>query len=142
VLLLRPAWDGAAIPVTQRPPGQANTPPAGMLEASILHLHHASSSELVDLCRHTLTPLLRRAGAKALGWYVSETAANNFPRLPVREGEHVIVGLALFDSEQAFADFLHSGVWAREAQPLLDPWLARPTQSLRLALTTRSAIRL
>lgn len=142
VLLLRPAWDGAGLPVAQRPADSAHSPPAGMLEVSVFHLHQPADSALVGLCRHTLNPLLQQAGANAVGWYVTETAANNFPRLPVREGEHVLVGLALFDSAQAFADFLSSGVWSREAQPLLDTYLARPTQSLRLAPTARSAIRL
>ncbi|MDR7151317.1 quinol monooxygenase YgiN [Hydrogenophaga palleronii] len=142
VLLLRPAWDGASFPLAQRPAGTANPPPAGMLDASIFHLHQPASSALVDLCRHKLTPLLRQTGASAVGWYVSETAANNFPRLPVREGEHVMVGLALFESAQALEDLVRSGVWAREAQHLLDPHLLRPTESLRLAPTARSAIRL
>lgn len=73
-------------------------------------------------------------------WFETETAPNNFPRLPVREGEPVLVGFALFDSPAAFDLFARSGAWARDAQPALAPWLARPAETHRLVPTLRSAL--
>jgi hypothetical protein len=87
-----------------------------------------------------ISPVLSRGGAQVLGWYVTEPAPNNFPRLPVREGETVLAGFALFDPSAAFERFARSGAWAREVQPTLARWLARPTDSLRLQPTTRSAL--
>lgn len=142
VLLLRPAWPGSGL-ATQGPrPASTNptAPRAGVLDASIFHLHRPADDELLDRCRHTLTPLLERAGAAVLGWYASESATNNFPRLPVREGEHVLVGLALFKDMQAFDAHARSGLRASESHPLPDRWLARPTQALRLVPTARSAL--
>jgi hypothetical protein len=50
----------------------------------------ASEIFLAD-CRERIGPELTRAGARVLGWYRTEYAPNNFPRLPVREGDHVVV---------------------------------------------------
>jgi NIPSNAP len=142
VLLLRPAWPGSGISMHGRKraaPG-VRTAPAGLLDVSIFYLREPASDELLGLCRQTLWPLLTHAGARVLGWYVTETARNNFPRLPVREGEHALVGLAMFDDLAAIDAFVRTGTWGREAQPLLGPSLARPTESHRLVPTARSAI--
>lgn len=142
VLLLRPAWPGAGLGRagrTRAAPG-ATAVPAGVLDASIFPLHEPATAELLALCREVLSPLLARAGAREQGWYATEPAANNFPRLPVREGEPVLVGLALFDGVAAFDGFVRCDVWAREAQPLLERWLARPAERRRLVPTARSAL--
>lgn len=142
VLLLRPAWPGAGLAVagrTRAAPGAAGAPP-GLLDASFFYLHEPGGSELLALCREVLSPLLVRNGARDPGWYVTDATPNNFPRLPVREGEPVLVGLALFDSPAAFDAFVRSRTWAREALPQLAPWLARPVESLRLVPTARSAL--
>jgi quinol monooxygenase YgiN len=142
VLLLRPAWPGAGIGMTSRTraaPG-ATAVPGGLLDASVFYLHEPAADELLARCREVLSPLLARAGAHQLGWYVTEPTPNNFPRLPVREGEPVLVGLAMFDGLAAFDAFVRSGVWAREAQAQLAPWLARPAESHRLVPTARSAL--
>lgn len=132
VLLLRPAWAGAGLPepAAPRAPRGATAPAPGVLAASVFHLKAPADAELLARCRGPLSERLRAAGAQALAWYVTEGAANNFPRLPLREGEQVLLSLALF------ADAAEPGDWAG----LLDPWLARPTQQLRLAPTSRSSL--
>ena len=142
VRLLRRAWPGAGIATTGREragPG-AGGAPAGRVDARIFPLREPASAELLAFCRQTMSAALIRDGAQVLGWYVTEPALNDFPRLPVREGESVLVGLALFDSAAAHDAFARSGVWTRAVQPGLQRWLARPTESLRLAPTARSAI--
>jgi NIPSNAP len=142
VHLLRPAWPGSGVSMQKfrrASPGALATP-SGLLDASIFYLHQSADDELLTLCRQSISPLLARGGARVLGWYVTESAPNNFARLPVREGEHVLVGLAMFDNLSAFDAFVHSGVWSRDAQPLLERWLARPTETRRLVPTARSAI--
>lgn len=132
VLLLRPAWPGAALPgpSADRAPRGATAMPPGVLLASVFHLKAPAGTELLAQCRGALSERLRSAGARTLAWYVTEDAPNNFPRLPVREGEAVLVSLALFEGA---AD---PGDWATG----LEPWLARPTQRLRLAPTARSSL--
>ncbi|MCV0438055.1 MAG: NIPSNAP family protein [Hydrogenophaga sp.] len=142
VFLLRPAWPGAGIdgPVSGRAaPGAASTPP-GLLDASVFPLRAPAGGDLLALCREVLSPVLRQGGARRIAWYVTASTPNNFPRLPVREGEPVLVGLALFDDLAAFDAFGRGGTWARDAQPALAPWLAGPAESHRLVPTARSAL--
>ena len=142
VYLLRPAWTGAGIdkdlPARGTPGGSAR--PAGLLDASVFPLRTPAGHDLLTLCRDVFSPVLREHGAQRVGWYVTEASPNNFPRLPVREGEPVLLGLALFDDLSAFNHFLRSGEWARRAQPLLAPWLAGPAAGHRLMPTARSAL--
>jgi len=142
VFLLRPAWPGSGVDSdlpTRATPG-STTLPAGLLDASVFPLRAPASRELLTLCREVFSPLLRQHGARRVGWYVTDESPNNFPRLPVREGEPVLVGLALFDGLAAFNAFLRGGAWARQARPLLAPWLSSPATGHRLAPTARSAL--
>ncbi|MBT9465294.1 NIPSNAP family protein [Hydrogenophaga sp.] len=142
VFLLRPAWPGAGIEVAEpsrAAPGATTTPP-GLLDASVFHLRAPASDDLLALCRGVLSPVLRQGGARRIGWYISEPRPNDFVRLPVREGEPVLVGLALFDDLAAFETFARSGTWARDAQPALAPWLTGPAETHRLLPTARSAL--
>lgn len=141
VFLLRPAWPGAGIDApSSRAATGATTPPPGLLDASVFPLRAPASDDLLAVCREVLSPVLRQGGARRIGWYVSETRPNDFARLPVREGEPVLMGLALFDNLAAFDTFARSGAWARDAQPALAPWLVRSAESHRLVPTARSAL--
>ena len=126
VLLLRPAWHGAGLahdPV--RRAGRAG----GMVDLTVFSLNDAASPALVDVCRERLTSALQREGALAQGWYVTETSPNDFPRLPVREGENVLVVVAVFKE-----------LIERNVTPALSQWLKKPPHSMKLAPTARSAI--
>ena len=68
------------------------------------------------------------------GGYATEAARSSFPRLPVREGEHGVLAMAMFDTTAAPAAFD-----ARAIEPPLQSWLVRPIEALRLAPTARSA---
>lgn len=142
VLLLRPAWAAAAFPGSgSRPPPGTTAPAAGLLDATVFYLREPAGPALLALARGLLSTVLAEGGARSLGWYVTEPSANNFQRLPVREGEPVLLGLALFDDAAAFGAFAASGDWSRRAQPALAPYLAREPESHRLVPTARSAIR-
>lgn len=142
VLLLRPAWPGSGISMQGRHRARATEGPAprGLLSARVLPLREAPSAEGLRHCREALTPCLQSGGAEVLGWYVTESAPNNFPRLPVREGEQVIVVLAMFPDAQALHAFERSGDWARALQAGPSDWLTGSPTKLRLQPTARSAI--
>lgn len=127
VLLLRPAWPGAALPAGER--GVARAMEGGELRALVLHLHAPADDGLLATCREAAC-----AAARHQAWYVTEPAVNNFPRLPLREGEPVLVALALVEQPGA------AEAWAAALDAQLQPWQARPTQHLRLAPTARSAL--
>ncbi|MGE0349991.1 NIPSNAP family protein [Hydrogenophaga sp.] len=142
VFLLHPAWPGAGIDGSHREraaPGASSTPP-GLLDATVFPLRAPASDDLLALCRDVLAPVLRQGGARRIGWYVTDPTPNNFPRLPVRERQPVLVGLALFDDLAAFDALQRGGSWARDAQPALSPWLAGPAESHRLVPTARSTL--
>lgn len=141
VLLLRPAWPGAGYPAGKRaPPGDCRDVP-GLLDATIFPLRQAAVPQLLELARGPMSRVLAEAGASRLAWYVTEHAPNNFPRLPVREGENVLLGLAMFPDEGTFRRFAASPAWEREIAPLLQPFLAAATEPHRLVPTARSAMR-
>jgi hypothetical protein len=133
VLLLRPAWNGAGL--AHDPAYRADTIPPGLVDVTVFSLNDAASPALLDFCRDRMTSVLRQAGALTQGWYVTEPSPNNFPRLPVREGENVLVGVAVFkDKERA------DGNWLRGVTPALSQWLKKQPHSMKLAPTARSAI--
>jgi len=142
VLLLRPAWPGSAIasrPQGRAAPGETRVP-RGIVDATVFHLKQPPDKELLSFCRDRMTRVLREGGAEVLGWYVTEPAPNNFPRLPVREGTNVLVGFALFEDEGTLDAFTASGQWQRDIAGDLARWLAQPPEPLRLTPTARSAI--
>jgi hypothetical protein len=72
---------------------------------------------------------------------VAETSANNYPALPVREGEHVFVWFSLFPDESAFDE--HVAAFSRhgaEVSDALEHRLGRPPEVLRLSPTARSLV--
>lgn len=143
VHLLKPAWPGAGIDGGEHrraEPG-STAPSQGLLDVTVFPLHAPASSDLLALCREVLSPVLQQGGARRIAWYVTEQSPNNFPRLPVHEGQPVLVGLALFDSADAFDTFARTRAWEHLARPALAPWLAQPAQSHRLVPTPRSALR-
>jgi hypothetical protein len=131
VLLLRPAWNGAGL--AHDPARRADAIPPGVVDVTVFSLKDAADAALLGHCRERLTPLLRQAGALTQGWYVTEPSPNNFPRLPVREGENVLVGVAVFKD-------VADGNWLHDVTPALSPWLKKTPYSMKLAPTARSAI--
>jgi aryl-alcohol dehydrogenase-like predicted oxidoreductase len=104
-----------------------------MVDITVFSLHDAASPPLLDFCRERMTSTLQRRGALAQGWYVTETSPNNFPRLPVREGENVLVVVAVFRERSEES-------WQRDVAQALSQWLAKQPHSMKLLPTTRSAI--
>jgi hypothetical protein len=130
VLLLRPAWQGAGL---AHDPARRAGRAGGMVDITVFSLHDAASPPLLDFCRERMTSTLQRRGALAQGWYVTETSPNNFPRLPVREGENVLVVVAVFRERSEES-------WQRDVAQALSQWLAKQPHSMKLLPTTRSAI--
>lgn len=124
VLLLQPAWPGAALPA-----GKRGATAGGLLRVLVMHLAAPADAALLAACRTCPAP-----GATMQACYITEATENNFPRHPVREGEPVLVALAMF-TDDAPAD-----AWALALDAPLARWQARPTQHLRLTPTSRSAL--
>ena len=142
VLLLRPAWPGAARAV--RPGHRAGLAaehmPGGVIALTVFHLREPAGADLIGACRDRIVTALRDGGAMRQAWLVTEPSANDFPRLPVREGEPVLVGIAVFADDAAFDRFGHNDAWQSEITTVLSPWLLRPAELHRLRPTPRSAL--
>ena len=145
VLLLRPARDGAAIPLAERRRAgrPAAKPSARRIVVTISPLARPADLRRIACFEGVIAPALERAGARVLGYYVTETSVNNFPRLPVREGEHVFVWVMSFADDAAYARHQEqldaSPAWHEN----FAAWrigLVAPPEVLRLAPTTRSLI--
>jgi hypothetical protein len=145
VLLLRPVGEA---PVTPAPAGRAavgtGRPGGSVVTATVHHLDGPPGGDLLQHLESVVEPLLVAAGSPGLALLETEEAPNTFPRLPVREGEHVVVRLARFaDAGQAAdveARLRRSPEWSRAMAPL-DGRLVTASEVLRLEPTARSLAR-
>ena len=145
VLLLRPLLPGSGLPVGAARAAFGEPPRAsGLVTATIWHLSAPVDATLAATIARSILPALREAGARVLASYTSEYAANTFPALPVREGEHVLVCLCAYaDAHHHVAHLArlsHQPGWT-EATRALHARLLRAPEILRLAPTPRSSLR-
>jgi hypothetical protein len=142
VLLLRPARLGSGFVLhDRRPPPGSTRIPDGLMVATIYHVDAASAERFADFFDSALAPVLRSSGASIVGVFVTENAPNNFPRLPVREGEQVLVYFAAFADEGAYerhrTALAETPGWQR-LESDLSRQLTRNPETWRLQPTARS----
>ena len=144
VHLLREAWPGAgfASPPARPPLGAA--PARAIVDVSVHRFAAPVDAALLAFFADEVVPLARECGARILASYVTDPGPNEFPRLPVREGEHVFVQAAAFDDDDAHARarvaFERSPRW-REVMVELARHTNAPTERHRLAPAARSLVR-
>lgn len=147
VLLLRPAWPGAGFDLDprRRPAGGTETGGEELVVARIYPFAAPVEPAFVAWFRREVVPLFGDLGAATLAAFVTEDANNDFPALPVREGEHVLAWFAGFADHAVYARFFeavtHSDRWNRELLPELQRRLCGKPPLLRLAPTARSLLR-
>jgi hypothetical protein len=115
-----------------------------LVVANIYYFDRPVGPEFLEYFDHVVSPHLNAAGATVRAAYVSETAANNFPRLPIRERDHVFVWFARFPDVSNYQGWLktlaRSAEWRAMSEALRQK-LAREPEVLRLQPTSRSALR-
>jgi NIPSNAP len=89
VLLLKPARPEMAFRLEEHA-ARPSDGPRGVL-AGIYTLSEPASDSLVVQFEQNVAPQLRARGIDVEGLFVTESARNTFTRLPIREGEHVLV---------------------------------------------------
>ena len=137
VLLLHAPDRAAEFALPPARPALGADAPSGLVVATIYYLKDDPGSAL-PVFEGQVKPALEKAGVHPLAWFTPESTANNFPRLPVREGERVLVWLAAFTD---IADHkAHIGAIEAAAKPLASLF-AQPPEVLRLKPTSRSLIR-
>ncbi len=147
VLLLRPARpaSGFALENSDRPPPGSNEIPKGLVVATIYYLTEPADAAFVDFFERAIKPELRDAGASVLAHFVTENSANNFPALPVREGENVFVWFSRFrgqaEYEHHVAALARSPRWRGEISEVLRRRVKKSHEVLKLSATARSQLR-
>jgi quinol monooxygenase YgiN len=146
VLLLRPALpnSGFALESRRRPPIGGSEMPKGLVVATIYYLNEPAETNFVQYFANTLEPVLTQTGASILAYFVTENSANNFPALPVREGEHVLVSFMRFQDQDAYERHLaalsQSQQWCNKISNELTRRLKRAPEILKLSPTARSLL--
>jgi quinol monooxygenase YgiN len=146
VLLLRPVRpaSGFVLDAADRPSVGATAIPPGLFVATIYPLATSAAEDFAVVFDRVLMPELTASGATPVAVLETEPAANSFPRLPVREGEHTFVWFARFADvgayDQHVADLQESRRWREEVRPIIDTRLASPVETWRLTPTARSRL--
>lgn len=146
VLQLRPAYSVSGFQIERAPraPAGANGSGPGLVVATLYHFDAAVDEDFLAFFADELVPALGRCGASVSAALVNDPTPNNFPTLPVREGEHVFAWFARFADARAHGRHC-AGLnalpgWRDRLEPALLRRLARPPETLRLAPTARSSL--
>ena len=145
VLLLHPARSssGFSLENSGRAPAGSTALPKGLVTATIYYLD-SPAEDFASFFERTLGPLFTDAGASILACFVTENSPNNFPTLPVREGEQVFVWFALFRDEAAHkgytATFAGSQEWRGRISGALAGRIKGRPEEMRLTPTPRSRL--
>jgi quinol monooxygenase YgiN len=147
VLLLRPASERSGVRtqgVTRTPIGTVGATP-GVVVATTYHLSGISAKDFTAFFETSVAPKLTHAGAGIAGYFVTEDAKNDYPKLPVREGEKVFVWLGTYENLKAYehhlATLYQSSAWRDDTYPELRWHLRSDPEVLRLSPTARSLLR-
>lgn len=133
VLLLRTPSAQAALNVPRRDPvaeAQANSPVAAVI------VPVAEAARALELFEREIASTAVSGGNTVLGYFVSETSPNNFPRLPIHEDVNVLVFLVGYSDEAGLG--AAKGVLEDLARVLTTE--GETTEVLRLAPTPRSLL--
>lgn len=147
VLLLRPALptSGFSIRKSDRPQPGSNEVDRGLVIATIYYFSAPASQDFVDFFEHTLKPVMTATGVTVEAYFLTESSANNFPSLPVREGEHVFVWFMRFADHAAYdrhvAALSRSQRWRNKVATELARRLKGAPEVLKLSPTSRSLLR-
>jgi hypothetical protein len=145
VHLLRPAGAHDSFAQSQSPraaPDAAPARPPGLITITLCPLRAADDDAVLRDWEALVRPAWTGAEGELLACLVSETAPNNFPRLPVREGQPVIAWFTRF--ADVAAQQRHAALVAASSCLAAAGWarhLAGPPVTHRLVATPRSALR-
>ena len=141
VLLLQPPATAARFDLPPRRPAGTDLGPASLIGLTIQALDGPPDPDFAERFEGEIRPALESAGARVAAWMVTEASPNTFPRLPVREGEQVLVWVGRFSDTTD-----HAGHLVRAEQAGLGDGFGLTSrrgviQRLRLEPTARSRLR-
>jgi hypothetical protein len=147
VLLIRPARAASAFGEVERPDDRLaheRAKQGPVVLATVYYLVEPAEDAFLAFFESTLAPRLRDGITPIDAYYITDPAQNNFPRLPVREGEWVLISFAIFettvDCERSLGDIRalyrrEPALWEHAAT-----FLTSPTEIVRMSPTLRSRL--
>ncbi|WP_224361727.1 NIPSNAP family protein [Hyalangium versicolor] len=147
VLQLAPTRLGSGFErhLVARPPVGATEISQGEIVATVYSLESAVDDGVLRFFEQELKPAVEAAGIPVMAHFKTEASANDFPALPVREGENVLVWfsalLPLGAYRERLARLKDSRAWSEQIEPALKRWLKSSPEILRLSPTARSSLR-
>jgi len=147
VLLLRTVSpsSGFSLEKAHRPQADVKEVSGSLIVATIYYLDQPADDDFINFFERSLKPAFIDAGASLSAYFVTEKSANNFPALPVREGENVFIWFSRFQDEKAYAvhvtALVKSPQWRDEVLPELSRRITREPEILQLSPTARSQLR-
>lgn len=149
VLLLKPASASSGFDLggLTRPPQETAIQQVSRNGVTLLlSIHHVRPEGSVDFSFRFFTeivPLMGAFGAPAAACFVSEHAENDFPRLPVRQGENVLVTVQLFQQRSDLDRYRRviaaDADWPA-AEKTITPFRSREPEHFMLTPTARSLL--
>lgn len=105
VLLLRPLDSRSRLDLDQerRAPVNSHRDRVGVVSVTICAIEPNEANPFRDVFEREIEPRLRQAGANVRARFATEHSKNDYPALPVREGEERFVWLSLFADDSARA---------------------------------------
>jgi hypothetical protein len=141
VLLLKPARPDLAFRVDPLDrPAAGEDRPATLVLAGIHPLPQPADPAIVARFEPQVLSVLRSSGVELEGVFVTESAPNTFTRLPVREGEHVLVWFGTLKSNVATARDAQRGPGFAQLAAGVSSLSEQPPVLLELDPTQRSIL--
>jgi hypothetical protein len=141
VCLLRPTHSGSGFTVDS----ERDRPAESLVLGTLYPLEPRVAPSFRGLFDEIVRPELTAAGAESIATYETESSANTYPRLPIRENERLFAWFAQFPSVSAYREHERalggSYRWRNAVVPAIETHLASPPEIHRLAPTTRSRLR-
>jgi quinol monooxygenase YgiN len=141
VLLLHPAISSSVFNLKKAArPAVGTNQPAKLIVATIYYLEESAVADFVDFFKRNAAPALAEAGASILAFFVTENSPNNFPALPVRENEHVLVSFSAFPDEATYSRY-DTALSHNKIAEAMKQRLQKSPEVHRLMPTSRSLLR-
>ena len=143
VLLLRPGGADSGFDLAGR--DRASSARSHLITANIQYIASDAGPDFTEFFEAEMRPRMEAAGTQILATLVTDASPNNFPALPLRDREHVLVWFERHDGETGYLDYLtrlrRTTDWREVAPFALLPQFMRKTEVLRLMPSARSLLR-
>ena len=117
-------------------------PAESLVEVTVCPLKAPADKDLLAHLELRALPDLTSALGRSVACYVTEPAENNFPALPVRADDSVLVWITRSESSSGVRDTRAlTPDLTSEVLPTLKKYLDGPTETMRLSPTPRSRLR-